>query len=523
MKKIKNIFVDFKKIIIQEFKNYISFFKKNKLLFGLLLFVVLLSFGFELTHFTLSIDEEYGILGSIQNSTWLRQGRFGVAILKKIFNNRTVVPFWDTFLCVSFLYLAVTYFCSIIDSFLNKMKISKNMKTFLLFIFGASFISFPTNAAYVSFSTYNFEVSVGILLTALSVKFFINSIFNKYKISDLVLTTLLLTYCISIYQSFIFLFLCSISFISILSILDKNKLYSSLKKNFGILVRLLAVILISVVLYKVIDLLFSIKYPSMGYVEGFIRWGRRSFMENYLAIKRFYWSDVFNNKALFFYKFFLVSVGFGGLAILYNFFKIKTNKFAYLIWCVIFFISPFLLTIALGCETPLRTMQTVALLSGALLVFTILSIKNRFAVLLLSLFSVLTIFLQTQQLSLIFYSDYSRYQQDVILANRIFNKIYDLKLGEKLEYPVVFTGRIRQEQTVENIKMETLGYSFFEWDNGNPFRIYAFLKYLGYDLKSPNSDQVKIGLECQKDMPSWPNDGSVALCDDLLIVKLSEQ
>ena len=310
---------------------------------------------------------------------------------------------------------------------------------------------------------------------------------------------------------------------SILNILAKNKDYSNFKKNFSIFIRLFLIILVSVLLYKVIDVLFALKYPSMGYIENFIRWGRRSFEENFLAIKRFYWSDVINNKALFFYKFFLVSLGLGFLATLRNLFSIKANEISYLLWCLVLVVSPWLLTILLGCETPLRTMQSVAFLSGAILVLTILSFKNKFIILTLSVFSFFVVFLQTQQLSLIFSSDYSRYQQDIILANRIFSKIYDMKLGEKLEYPVVFTGRIRQEQTRENIKMETLGYSFFEWDNGNPYRIYAFLKFLGYDLKSPNSEQVKIGLKCQDGMPSWPEDGSVALCKDLLIVKLSEQ
>jgi hypothetical protein len=523
MKIKKNIFRNFGNLIKNEFISYISFYKKNKLLFGLFLFIILLSFGFELTHFTLSIDEEYGILGGNQAKAWISQGRFGVAIIKKILHTSGVVPFWSTFLCVAFLFLAVTYFCSIIDSFLNKMNVSKNMRVFLLFIFGASFISFPTNAAYVSFSTYNFEVSVGILLTALSVKFFLNYILNKYRIIDLILCVLFLTYSVSIYQSFICLFLCSISFVSILSILNKNKIYFGIKNNFKILIRLFLVVVVSVVLYKIIDVLFSIKYPSMGYVEGFIRWGRRDFMENYLSIKRYYWSEIFNNKALFFYKISFISIALTSLVIFYNFLKIKVNKISYLFWCFLFFISPVLLTIALGCETPLRTMQSIAFLSGAILILIILSFKNKFIIFSLSFFSVLIIILQSQQISEIFSSDYSRYQQDIILANKIYNKISELKLGEKNEYPIVFTGRIRQEQIKQNIKMETLGYSFFEWDNGNPFRIYAFMKYLGYDLKSPNNDYLKVAMECQKDMPSWPVDGCMEVCDDILVVKLSEQ
>jgi hypothetical protein len=168
-------------------------------------------------------------------------------------------------------------------------------------------------------------------------------------------------------------------------------------------------------------------------------------------------------------------------------------------------------------------MQSVAFLSGAVWVLIIFSLRKKFFIFVLSIFSLLVIFLQTQQMSLIFYSDYSRYQQDIILANRIFNKIYNLNLGEKLKYPVVFTGRIRQEQTKENIKMETLGYSFFELDNGNTYRIYSFLKILGYDLLPPNEQQIKEALKCQEKMPSWPENDSISLCKDILVVKLSDQ
>lgn len=520
---IKN---DFLKIIKFELRNYFIFFKRNKVLFSLLLLVLLAGFGFELTHFTLSIDEEYGFLEGIHPKDFMGYGRFGLAIIKELLHTSWVVPYWDTFMALLFLFIAVTFVCSITDPFLKKMKISRKMEIFLLFVLGASFISFPANAAYLSFSTYNFEVSLGILITVLAAKFFLNSIFTNKKGMNLFLSVLFLTYSIAVYQAFICLFLCVISFVFVLSILNKEKNLFGFKNNLKILFKLFLMVLVSVFSYKLIDFLFSFKYPSIGYVEKLMIWGKVSFRDVYLGIKNYYSSEVFSNEALFFYKMSFLSVIFTLLGSVYQFFVIKNNKIFFAFWVLVLLISPFLLTILLGYVTLLRTMQAVAFLSGAVLVLMIVFFKNKFLIFLFSLFSIIVIFLQTQQLSLIFSSDYIRYEQDVALAHRIMDRVYSLGYGDqlngKIKEPIIFTGRITRQHVRENIRMETLGYSFFEWDNGNPFRISLFLKYLGYDLQSPNHNLVSRAMVCQKNMVSWPDDDSVALCDGILVVKLSE-
>jgi len=520
---VKNNFLN---VIMFELKDYFIFFKKNKTLFSLLLLVLFAGFGFELTHFTLSIDEEYGFLNGIHPKDYIGYGRFGLALIKELLRTSWVVPYWDTFMALLFLFMAVTFVCSITETFLKKMKISRKMQCFLLFVLGASFISFPTNAAYFSFLTYNFEVSIGILMTVLAAKFFLNSIFTNKKGINLFLSVLFLSYSIAVYQAFICLFLCVTSFIFILSILSKEKKFLGFKKNLKILLNLFLTVLISVIFYKLIDFLFSLQYPSIGYVEKLMIWGKVSFHDIYLGIKNYYFSEVFSNEALFFYKMFFLSVVFVLFGFVYKFFVIKNNKIFFTFWFFVLFISPFLLTFFSGYVTLLRTMQAVAFLSGAVLVLTIVFFRNKYLIFLFSLFSVIVIFLQTQQLSLIFSSDYIRYEQDINLAHRIMEKVYSLGFGDqlngKIKEPIVITGKITRQHVRENIRMETLGYSFFEWDNGNPFRISLFLKYLGYNLQSPSPNLVSRAKVCQKNMISWPDDGSVALCDGILVVKLSE-
>lgn len=71
-------------------------------------------------------------------------------------------------------------------------------------------------------------------------------------------------------------------------------------------------------------------------------------------------------------------------------------------------------------------------------------------------------------------------------------------------------------------RIENIGASFFGWDQGNSMRVVNFLKILGYYGVEPlelnqRTQFVKIGEE----MPNWPDEGSVKVIDNTVIVKFS--
>jgi hypothetical protein len=69
-------------------------------------------------------------------------------------------------------------------------------------------------------------------------------------------------------------------------------------------------------------------------------------------------------------------------------------------------------------------------------------------------------------------------------------------------------------------KMETFGASFFEWDQGNSARIILFLQTLGYnDLQVAPLDKRFQLVGVEKNMPNWPETGSVRIIGDLVFIK----
>jgi hypothetical protein len=69
----------------------------------------------------------------------------------------------------------------------------------------------------------------------------------------------------------------------------------------------------------------------------------------------------------------------------------------------------------------------------------------------------------------------------------------------------------------------TMGASFFEWDDGNIYRMFSFMRLLGYTnfvaLGDPQYRTNNITLF--EKMPVWPAAGSVIKSKDVYLVKLS--
>lgn len=70
----------------------------------------------------------------------------------------------------------------------------------------------------------------------------------------------------------------------------------------------------------------------------------------------------------------------------------------------------------------------------------------------------------------------------------------------------------------------TIGYSFFEWDGGNPVRIFYFMKLIGYDgLQLIGSEEREALQSVYAGMPVWPAADSVRRVGDTVLVKLGDE
>lgn len=513
----------------EEFQTFFSYMKSNKLFCIFIFFVALFAYGFPLTHFTLSIDEENALFrGGDAITVWSMQGRFGISILKTLFFSGQTNSITSTFL-----YVSALSFTSLIwaYAFNNCLNISRNESKF---DFGGLtvallFLSFPAHSENIGFSIMSFELGIGWIFISVATLLIAKwAIYRKDKYY-MMIGLLLLILAISIYQAFLPVFICGVILITLINLvsLHKKNINVVFKDYLIIILKYITVTVVSLIIYKIIDTVISLFIPKSDYVEGFFLWGKEApstIVRNLLGnIKGIVMGDVIYGSSII-----LPSMIVSILLLLLFFYKALIRaevRRTHWIMVVLFFgfiISPFLMSILLGSPMPIRANFAIVLFISAswYLLFIIMD-RKIYKIAIIS-FAIITVFYQSQSMAQLFYSDYNRYQEDVKIANQIGYRIMDLDLGETPPYPVVYLGKHVQAKRANVIKQEVLGFSFFEWDGGNRDRIGNFMKSLGYDYLDPTEEQREKALKIADSMPVWPHKGSVALISDLIIVNLSE-
>ncbi|WP_433747676.1 glucosyltransferase domain-containing protein [Paenibacillus amylolyticus] len=512
---------EFKAEFALDLKCFKEYVKQNYFLFIIGLILIGIAYGIPLTQYTLSIDEEKAMFSTTVDKDWGEQGRFGIVLLKMIFFNWHSNSITSTFLAIVCLFFSSILGAFIFSFFSNETRI--NGKNSLGYIFIFLFITFPFHSENIGFAMMSFELYVGWILVLLSFFFICSTILLRKSSLYFVLGVVLLTFSISIYQSFLFVYVggvFSATFLFLLSsemnaIKQTNLYYVYLKYFFGVV--------LAYGLYFFINFIVELYYPSTGYVDNFMVWGKSDFKEivgNLLA----YFSGIFLGRSAHGGIIITISYCIGLISCMLLLISLLRKR--YMIRTFITFIgvlfTPLLMPILLGSAVPIRTSLTWALVIPVIWMGLNILIKSKY--LKVIVFLVLIIFAVSQALALsrLFYGDYMRYQNDVRLANQIGAVISNLNQGEDPSLPVLFVGKYPQKQDENVIKQEVLGYSFYEWDGSETKRIRLFMKSLGYDYISPTEQQRKIGNEAAVNMPAWPYKGSVAIKNDIIIVNLSE-
>lgn len=114
-------------------------------------------------------------------------------------------------------------------------------------------------------------------------------------------------------------------------------------------------------------------------------------------------------------------------------------------------------------------------------------------------------------------------QADRLLASRVVERIDaaapEAQAGTAPRYLVV-VGYHRRPETRLIPKAETIGYSFFEWDQGSTERIVLFLRTIGFTgLQALPAGRHGAMVEAAEAMPAWPARGSVRAVGDTVILK----
>lgn len=474
--------------------------------------ITLLGYGFFITNFTLSIDEE--LFWMIKDgSPWVGYGRFGNYFLDKYLTfGSSVMPFVTDALAVVMLFVSALIFAFLFYREQDEKQKSNGKYT----IFAGLFLTFPfVNGDFMAFSVYNLWVAIGYFLTALSI-LFLRSLRESEKILEITFAIFSLAAALSIYQSFISVFL--VMFL----MLELQKAISSSKgivfrewMNSGLIMffALITYFLMNALAQKFIT-------PAYGYIGSLVGWNRDST----------YW-DVISRVSSGIIEIYLGTYGSSGRILaasvaLFLIFILKEilykhgylQKIKVLLISMFFLAAPFVTAIALGSMLPARSLSGLPLLLGGIWLIVLTNIKDLSLKRLTIASGAFLLFFQIQYLNALFYGDFLRYQSDISMGRQIIHQIevngYDYR-----RYPIVFLGQHKFDSSKLISEINSGGRSFFD-DASQAYRMTYFLRTLGFNVLMPSGVESSKALSQQLD-EIWPQPGSVVFRENIIIVKLS--
>lgn len=456
-------------------------------------------YGFELTHFTLSIDEE-PLDNFLQT---LSAGRWGHALLRHYVLPEPYAPFFTT--ALSIIILSLSAATSSIYIGLNKLQ----SISFVIML-----AALPQLAYQLEFSNQADTVSLSFLLSVVAL--FMIEKMSVIRASAFIMLTVV---SLSVYQS-IFLYAATLTCIRITIDAIKGQIIfrQALKKIFVFSLLITLSLIINSFLAKWTALYFDVTISN--YLTSMIGWGKRDvyevlksvliFMRDYLTFKSAYGINAF--------PFVLLSI------ITIIILSIKRKRGAPLIILMGFatLLSGFLLNFAIGSGMPPRAMTQIPLVFAGLFAAALVISRVRYIGLIIS---IIFLCIGSAASNKLFYSDFMAREADQNLSNQIITTIYNNipNFDEKVT-PVFFYGSYSPLNSWKIPSADVFGSSFFDWDGGNNRRMYMYLSTANLiKLKEPNEIQVKNSIVAAKDMPSWPNRNSIKIFDGVVVVKLSDK
>lgn len=361
-----------------------------------------LVYGFELTHFTLSIDEEF--LDNFYQTIAL--GRWGHSFLRYYILPEPYVPFFTTIVSLFFLSAAAAM----------AAKISGLDRQYSI-LFSVLYIAIPQFAYQLEFSNQSDTVAIAIFLATTSVFVFIKS--NQKLISlKSAISIVLYVLATSVYQSISIL---PISLILMFLFFKTGRVEMSPKESINCLFKFLAISIISVFIYlimvKVTQNHFGVN--SGTYLSNMVGWGKGDFLFLIKHIVKSILGYLSGNSYYGLLFVLLTPISFIVCAVILSL-KLRGKSWLPLIYAFLMVLSPYIFIIILGGVQPPRTMISLSVVEAAIVTYALSLIGSQIITLIISITVAIYGCLAASQL---FYSDYMSYQSDMLLANRIVTMI----------------------------------------------------------------------------------------------------
>lgn len=497
-----------------------KYIEKNKKAVIVGMIFTFICFGFMLTNFTVSIDEETWILSQKQSVLWLQQGRFGIWLLNLLFTKGgNYAPFlWDVLAIICWNIAGVIFSYSLWQE--------NSIEEWQLGMFLAMYSSIPLVVGeIIAFSMFNFQVCMAMLWVAIAFLYC-----EKYQVSrkkyQLIIACGFLMAAVAVYQAFIGVYITAVVARQMIKTADETKFSRNDLIKIGTHV---FVCITGVIAYAIINRVLLGIVGDPGYLtENYIGWHsgnwKKAVVMAVANIGRVLLAISYKGEYIY-----------GGLVIrsitiafvlfaIILFFKRKgwKNKLQIFIFSVSLCVAPFTLYLLLATyKTRGRMLLAIPLALGVEFVILLKAVdtKKKMQVLFVVIGCWL-LFLNARNMNLLYYYDSVVYTKDCEVAAQLMNRMNEQGIDYKNK-PIAFIGMIKQDDLPIKVS-GTIGGSFFEWDDGNGTRIRDFLLTRGYKVELADVEKLQKAMEQRAYMNVWPAENSICELDDVIVVYLSE-
>ena len=511
----------------------IEFTKKSKTSLWVTGIFLLAVYGIKVFNVSISHDTEaiMAVADNLYNS-WYMMGRFGLIFLKKLLGTYLFNPFiasffmFVTMIANSFLWSYLFYWLG--------AKQEKGIRN--NWIFPVVFFTSMIMAEQSGFLLQAYEVNIALLLLALALIVIYEVILEKRRWYMYFPAVICCVLAFSTYQSLVPLFMTGAA-VCFLLVYDKcaeqDEAGAGMKFYWGIIGKLIAVFVFSFGVYQVVNkiVLSVLGIETTPYITEQVMWGNASVAECVSDIIE-HIKEVLLGDGLFFTE----AMGIIYVIVLiYSIARIREKKkcyFMYLLALAFCMISPFLMTLLLGTAPMIRVEIMIPFVTGFFIQYMVNTLSPDSGKIMKGAYvaAVTVVFFFSMYQSLLsarlYYTQYVQYEEDVRLAVKITDRIDQLDCGEEPEESVVFVGSRmpqRNEVCIADEELELIGKSFFEMSfstNHGTWVMNHFLDTLGYSYEMPEAEDIAVAEEAAQNMPSWPDSGSVAMKNGVIIVKL---
>lgn len=515
-------------------QGFLQFVMHNSKQIIISMLFLLLAFGQKLFSNTFSIDTQ----GIIQNNdalykSWFELERFGLVLFKKLTGTYLYNNALASFTMVVFFGISAMVWAYLLCSASHTMKLQPAF-------FIIPYVASPIFAEMLGFLLLGPEISIAAILTAISLMMWANAAASssaKQRILLVIASIVCATLSFTMYLAMVTFFITGTAILYVLKYSDSKYQNHDKNESRAFLIGSVVIFVVSYALYKLLNALaMKVKgVTTNAYISDQSRWGKDS-PSVILHNMGSHILALYSGEGIFYSVIFSICALCVFVAAIYHVITKKISLFSCLVVLLIV-LSPTIMSFVLGGIPSVRTEMTyplafsfitMVLFSG--IVFTIQrnaqSIRAEAVTIVAWILIIAIGWNQALITSRIFYTENIVFTQDVLTAQEIKSRIDELGLGEHPNEPLVFVGNHVAKCNPDCYSADQLGLTGrsmleigFSTEHGTGVKKQFMVDVLGVYYNSATSEQIEQSEELAESMPHWPDPGSVAEKDGIIIVK----